>query len=114
MLGYRLKAPNLILIESIRFAFFVIDFNRPAMASDARDAPGLPGQDVGEKERGRIGKVGLLMIDDQPLLPKVMEAMGLAVAVIGLLFSLISNSHLSKPPALPVRLEKALPFLRGM
>ena len=51
---YRLKVPDLILIESISFALFVIDFNGPAVTSDARDARRLPVQFVRDKERGRI------------------------------------------------------------
>ncbi len=93
---YRLEVPDLILIESIRFAFFVIDFNRPAMASDARDPPGLPVELVGEEVGGGIGKVRFLVVDDQPVLPKVMDTMGLAVAVVGLLFSFVSNGQLAK------------------
>jgi hypothetical protein len=42
MPGYRLEVPHLILIEPIRFALFMIDFNGPAMASDAGDPSGLP------------------------------------------------------------------------
>ena len=61
---YRLKVPDLILIESISFALFVIDFNGPAVASDARDPGGLPVQLVGDEEHGGIGKVGLAVVDD--------------------------------------------------
>ena len=41
---YRLKVPDLILIESISFALFVIDFNGPAVTSDTGDPLGLPVQ----------------------------------------------------------------------
>ena len=76
---YRLKIPDLILIQSINFALFVIDFNGPAVASDARDPLGLPVQLVGHQEHGGIRKVGLSVVDDQALLPKVMDTMGVAV-----------------------------------
>jgi hypothetical protein len=64
MPGYRGKVPDLILIEALRFAFFVIDFNGPAMAADTRDTGGLPVQLVGDEEPGGIGEVGLAMVDD--------------------------------------------------
>ena len=41
---YRVKVPDLILIESISFALFVRDFNGPAVASDTGDPLGLPVQ----------------------------------------------------------------------
>ena len=89
MSGYRLKVPHLVLIEPIRFALFVIDLNGPAMASNTGDTPGLPVQLVGDEEGGGIGQVSLLVIDDQALLAKVMDAMGLAVTVIALLFAFV-------------------------
>ena len=52
--GYRLEVPHLIRIEPIRFPLFVIDFNGPAMASDAGDPPGLPLQLVTNEVSGRI------------------------------------------------------------
>jgi hypothetical protein len=61
---YRLKVPDLILIEAIHFALFVIDFNGPAMASNARDAMGLPAQFVGDEEYGSIRKVRLSVVHD--------------------------------------------------
>jgi hypothetical protein len=48
------NVPDLILIESISVALFVIDFNGPAVASDARETVGLPVQVVGHQARGRI------------------------------------------------------------
>jgi len=81
---YRVKVPHLILIESIRFALFVIDVNGPAVASDARDPLGWPVQLVGHQARGRIRQVGLAVVDDQALRPTVMDAMGVAVTVRGL------------------------------
>ena len=53
--GYRLAGPSLLLLQPIRFPFFVIDFNGPAMASDAGDPPGLPLQLVTNEISGRIG-----------------------------------------------------------
>ena len=67
----RLEVPDLILIESIDFAFFVIHFHRPAMPSDPSDAFGTPFQSIREIEGGRIRQVFLAVIDHQPLLPKV-------------------------------------------
>ena len=64
MPGYRGKVPDLILIEALGFAFFVLDFHGPAMAADTREAGGLPMQLVGEEKQGTIGKVGLAMVDD--------------------------------------------------
>ena len=93
---YRLKIPDLILIQSINFALFVRDFNGPAVTSDARDALGVPVQSVGDKERGRIRQVGLAVVDDSSLLPKVMDTMGVAIAVIGLLFAFVGNRDFSK------------------
>jgi hypothetical protein len=52
MPGYRLKIPNVILLESIDGALFVRDFNVPAVASNACDAMRLPVQWVGDKARG--------------------------------------------------------------
>lgn len=52
MPGYGLKVPNLVLIEPIRFALFVIDFNGPAMTSDAGDPPSLPFQLITEVVNG--------------------------------------------------------------
>src|SRR5947208_12001052 len=91
MPGYRLEVPHLILIQPLRFAFFVIDFNGPAMASDAGEPPSLPVQFVRDEIGGRIREISLAMIDDQALLPKVMDVMGVAVAVIGLLFSFVGD-----------------------
>ena len=76
MPGYRLEVPYLILIQPIRFPLFVIDFNGPAMASDAGEPPSLPVQFVRDEIGGRIREISLAMIDDQALLPKVMDVMG--------------------------------------
>jgi hypothetical protein len=92
----RVKVPDLILIESISFALFVIDFNGPAVASDARDALGLPVQFVGHQEHGVIRKVGLSVVDDQALLPKVLDAMGVAITVIGLAVTFVINRDFVK------------------
>ena len=64
MSGYRLKVTHLILIESISFALFMIDFNGPAVSSNARDARGLPVQFVGDEEPGRIRQVRLSVVND--------------------------------------------------
>ena len=55
MPGYRREVPHLRLIEPIRFALFVIDFNGLAMASDASDASGLPLQLVRDEVGRCIG-----------------------------------------------------------
>ena len=60
----RRKIPDLILIQAINFALFVIDFNGPAVTSAARDALGWPVQSVGDKERGRSRQVSLAVVDD--------------------------------------------------
>src|SRR4029453_15506137 len=91
MPGYRLEVPYLILIQPIRFPLFVIDFNGPAMASDAGDPPGLPLQLVTNEVSGRLGKLSLAMMDDQAVLAKVMDVMGFAVAVVGFLCSFVGN-----------------------
>jgi hypothetical protein len=96
MPGDRLKIPDLILIQSISFALFVIDGNGPAVTADARDAMSLPVQSSGEKERGRIRQVGLSVVDDSSLLPKVMDTMGVAIAVIGLLGAFVGHRDFSK------------------
>ena len=36
------EVPQLILVQPFGFAFFVIDFNGPTMATNARDAGCLP------------------------------------------------------------------------
>ena len=61
--GYRGKVPDLRLLEALRFAFCVLDFNGPAVAADPRDAGGLPVQLVGDEELGTIGEVGVAMVD---------------------------------------------------
>lgn len=96
MPGYRLKVPHVILIEPIRFALFMVDFNGPAMASDAGDPPGLPLQLVRDEVGSCIGEISLAMIDDQTMLAKVMDTMGLAVAIIGLLVSFIGDGEFAK------------------
>ena len=84
MPGYRPKVPHVILIEPIRFPFFVIDFNGPAMASDAGDSPGLPLQCIPDEGDSCIRQVSFSMIDDQSLLPKIMDGVGFTITVIGL------------------------------
>ena len=61
---YRLKVPDLIFVEPIHFALFVIDLNGPAVTSNPSDPLGLPVQLVGDEEPGGVGQVGLTMIDD--------------------------------------------------
>ena len=96
MSGYRLKVPHLILIESISFALFVIDFNGPAVASTTRDAVSVPVQFVGDAEHGRIRKVCLLVVHDEALLPKVMETMGVAITGVDLLLTFVGDRHFLK------------------
>jgi hypothetical protein len=93
---YRVKVPNLILIESLSFALFVLDFNGPAVASDARDPLGVPVQSVGHQAHRGIRKVGLSVVDDQALLPKVMDVMSMTVTVIGLGFAFVGNRDVVK------------------
>jgi hypothetical protein len=90
------NVPDLILIESISVALFVIDFNGPAVASDARETVGLPVQVVGHQARGRIWEVGLAVVDDQAVRPKVMDAMSVTVTVLGLLFARVEDRHFVK------------------
>jgi hypothetical protein len=96
MPGYCLEVPHVILIEPIRFACFVIDFTGPAMASDAGDPPGLPLELVREARGSCIRESSLAVIDDHPLLAKVMDAMGFAVTVVGLLVSLVGDGQFAK------------------
>jgi hypothetical protein len=42
------EVPQLILIQPFRLAFFVIDFNGPAVASNTGDARSLPYQAVAD------------------------------------------------------------------
>jgi hypothetical protein len=98
----RVKVPALILIESISFARFVIDFNRPAVASDARHALGLPVQLVGPKEQSRIRKIRLAVIDDQAVLPNVMDTMRLAVTVIRFLIAFVGKRDLMNHLLMPL------------
>jgi hypothetical protein len=93
---YRLKIPDLILVEPIYFTFFVIDFNGPTMASDACDPPGLPLQLVTDEVGARIREISLSMIDDQSMLAKVMDMMGFTITVVGLFFSFIGDGQFSK------------------
>ncbi len=87
----RLEIADLILIEPIGFALLVIDFIGPAMASDSRDAECVPIQTIGHEELAGVRQVGLAMIEHQPLLPEVREAMGSAVAVVNLLGPFVGN-----------------------
>src|SRR2546428_13211089 len=98
MPGYRLAVPHVILLQPRRFAFFVRDFNGPAMASDAGEPSSLPGPFVRDERGGRIRESSLAMIDDQALLPKVMAVMGVAVAVRGIVFAFVGDRPLATPP----------------
>ena len=60
----RLEIPYLMLIETFGLAFFMIDFNRPAMASNSGDATRLPIQAIRNKQARGIRQVGLLVVDD--------------------------------------------------
>ena len=61
------KVPQLILIQPFRLAFLVIDFNGPAVATDARDACGLPNQAVADVKDGVVRQIRLVMVDYQAL-----------------------------------------------
>lgn len=98
---YRLKVPDLILRKTIGFALFVIDFNGPAVASDAGDAFCLPVEAVGDEKRSFIRKVRLSVVDDQSLLAEVMDGMGMAVAVVGLFFAFVKNADFTKDRLFP-------------
>ena len=74
----------------------MIDCNGPAGASDTGDPLGLPVQFIGHQAHGRIRKVGLAVIDDHSLFPKVMDAMGVTVAVIGFVFAFVINRDFVK------------------
>ena len=58
--------------------------------------PGLPLQLVTNEVNGRIGQISLAMLDDQPLLAKVMDVMGFAVAVVGCLGSFVGNQQFAQ------------------
>ena len=58
-----LKILDLMLVESFRLAFPVIDFNRSAVAADADDAGRLPVQAVQDVESGRVRQVRVAMGD---------------------------------------------------
>src|SRR5215471_15438089 len=113
MPGYRLEVPYLILIQPIRFPLFMIDFNGPAMASDAGEPSSLPIQLVRDEIGGRIREISLAMIDDQALLAKVMDVMGFAVTVIGLLFSFVGDGQFTKDRS-TLRFDGFMVFLLEM
>ena len=87
----RVEIPDLILIEAIGLAFFVIHFHGPAMASNTGDAPRLPLQPIGNEEAGCIRQVRLGVVDGQSLLAKGRDPMVFAVTVVGLLFAFVGN-----------------------
>ena len=86
-----LQVPHLILVEPFGLTLLVINFNGPAVASNARDARRLPVQAVRDKENRAITQVRLAVIDDQPLPAKVLNAMRGTVAVVLFLLSFVTN-----------------------
>ena len=79
------KAPHLILVQPFRFAFLVIDFHGPAMATNTSDAFCLPTEAVADEIGRIVRQVRLAMVDDQALFAVVLDPMCIAVAVICLL-----------------------------
>ena len=86
-----LKVPYLILVQSLRLAFLIIDFNGPAVTPATSDACSLPNQAVRIVKTGRIGQVGLAVIDNQPLLTKVVNAQGATKTIVSFLLALVGN-----------------------
>ena len=78
------EIPQLILVQSFGLTFLVIDFNGPAMASDASDAVGLPEQTVTGVESWIVREVSLGVIDHQALFAKAMNLVGLAITIVNL------------------------------
>ena len=83
------EAPHLILVQPFGLAFFVIDFNRPAMTANAGDALCPPDQTVADVEGRFVLQVSLTMVNDQALFAKAWNLMGVAVAVVDFLFTLV-------------------------
>lgn len=96
------EVPQLILIQPFRLPFLVIDFNGPAVAPNPGDPRHLPDQAIADEKNGRVGQVRLPMVDHQTLLPKVVDAMRVAVTVILLRLPLVGN--LDRPEASGVAL----------
>src|SRR4030065_369543 len=82
------EVPQLILIQPFGLAFLVVDFNGPAVTANARDPGRLPDQAVADEKSRIVREVSLGIIDDQALLAKVVNVMGMAVAVVGLALAL--------------------------
>ena len=65
------ETPQLILIQPLSLAFFMIDFNGPPMAANASDAVCLPDQAVAD-EKGRVFRqVSLAVVDNKALFTKL-------------------------------------------
>ncbi len=76
-----LEAPQLILIQPFGFAFFMIDFNGPAMAADVANTLGLPLQALGDVKHRVVGQVSPVVVNHQPDFAKVVNPMGLPITV---------------------------------
>src|SRR5512139_892892 len=76
------EVPQLILIQPFGLAFLVIDFHRPAMASNAGDAGSMPGQAVANVKGWIVREIRLAIVDHQALSSKVVQAMDVAITVI--------------------------------
>ena len=88
------EMPQLILIQPFGLAFLVVDFNGPAVTANACNPGRLPDQAVAD-EKGRIVReVSLGIIDDQALFAKIVNMMGMAVAVVGFALALERDGEL--------------------
>jgi hypothetical protein len=86
-----LEVPQLIPVPPFGLPLFVIEFNGPAVASDASDTRRLPPQAVGDVEDRAIAPVRLAMVDDQTLPAKFGYAVGGAVTGVTLLLPFGGN-----------------------
>src|SRR5271157_984733 len=87
------KVPELILIQPFSLAFFVIDFDGPAVASNAGNTRRLPNEAIADEKNGIIGKVSPTMVDNQALFAVVVKVVGVTVAVVGLLLVFVRNRN---------------------
>src|SRR5512140_1612089 len=70
----RLKVPQLILVQPFCLSLFMIDFNGPAMASDARQPRALPRELIANVVSRAVTQIRVVIVDDQTLSPKRLDA----------------------------------------
>jgi len=85
------EVPQLILIQPFGLAFLVVDFNGPAMASNASDAWRLPYQTVADEKDGIVCQIRLAMVDDQALFAEAVDVVRLTIALVGFRFTLVGD-----------------------